>query len=110
LLTAKHGQPLFPDFDGGFVDPVELEEFAVSLTDFLFDVTLPKISSQAEGAVGLFVEGDVVWTFELDHIIAFGLVFAYPRASSFWSRVNPNSWHAERRASMSLICVLISVK
>jgi hypothetical protein len=41
LLATKNGQPLLPGFDGGFVDPVKLEEFAVALTDLLFDVTLP---------------------------------------------------------------------
>ena len=31
LLAAKNGQSPFSGFDRGFVDPVELEEFAVSL-------------------------------------------------------------------------------
>ena len=42
LLAAKNGQPFLPGFDRGFVDPVELEEFAVSLADLLFDVTLAR--------------------------------------------------------------------
>ena len=74
-MAAKNGQPFLPGFDRGFVDPVELEEFAVSFANLLFDVTLPKISSEAKGAVCLLVEGDVVWPFELNDVIAFGLVF-----------------------------------
>jgi hypothetical protein len=74
-MPAKNGQPPFSGFDCGFVDPVELEEFAIPLSNFFLDVTLPKISSQAEGAVCLFVQGDVIWSFEPDHVIAFGFVF-----------------------------------
>ena len=44
LMPAKNRQPLFPGFDGNFVNPIELEEFAVSRPDLFFDVTLPKIS------------------------------------------------------------------
>jgi hypothetical protein len=57
------------------VDPIELEKFAVSLADLLFDVPLPKISSEAKGAARLLVKCDVIRAFELDHVIAFGLVF-----------------------------------
>jgi hypothetical protein len=49
------------------VDPVKLEESAVSLADLLFDVPLPKIRSQAKGAIRLFIQGDVIRTFELNH-------------------------------------------
>jgi hypothetical protein len=37
------------------VNPVELEEFAVSLADLLFHVTIPEVSSQAVGSVRLFI-------------------------------------------------------
>ena len=36
---------------------------------------MPEISSEAEGAVWLFVQGDVIRAFELDDVIAFGFVF-----------------------------------
>ena len=68
-MAAKNGQPLLPGFDRGFVNPVELEELAVSLADLLFDVPLPKISSEAKSAVWLLVEGDVIRAFELDDVI-----------------------------------------
>jgi hypothetical protein len=54
-LAAKHGQPLLPGFNRGFVDPIELEEFAVILADLLFDVAIPEVSSEAVRAVFLFV-------------------------------------------------------
>jgi hypothetical protein len=56
------------------VDSVELEEFAVSLTDLFFDVAIPDVSSEAKGAVRLLVEGDVVRAFELNDVIASDLV------------------------------------
>ena len=37
------------------------------MTDLLFDVTLPKIRSKAEGSIGLCVQGDVIRAFELNH-------------------------------------------
>ena len=74
LLAAKNGQSLLPGFQRGFVDPVELEEFPVALADLVFDVAIPEVSSEAEGAVWLLVEGDVVGAFELDDEVAFGLV------------------------------------
>ena len=74
-MLFRSGQPLLPGFDRGFVYAIELEEFTVSLTDLLFDMTLPKISSEAEGAVWLLVQGDVIRAFELNDVIAFGLVF-----------------------------------
>ena len=46
-----------------------------ALADLLFDVTLPEISSQAEGSIRLLVQGDVIRAFELDDVIAFGFVF-----------------------------------
>ena len=55
-MPAKNGQPFFPSFNRGFVDAVELEEFTVSLTDLLFDVTLPEIRSQAKRSIWLLVE------------------------------------------------------
>jgi hypothetical protein len=73
-MAAKNRQPLLPGFHSGFVYPVELEEFTVSLANFLFHVTIPEVSSQAKGAVGLLVEGNVIRAFELDHVIASGLV------------------------------------
>ncbi len=48
---------------------------AVILANLLFDVTIPEVSSEAEGAVRLLVEGDVVRAFELDDEVPFGLVF-----------------------------------
>jgi hypothetical protein len=74
-MPAKNGQPLLPGFDCGFVHSVELEEFAVALTNFFLDVTLPKISSQSKGSIRLFVQGDVIRAFELDDVISFGFVF-----------------------------------
>src|ERR1039458_6624238 len=68
LMSPKNGQPLLPGFNRCFVDPVKLEEFAVSLADLLFDVTLPEISSEAEGSIRLLVHGDVVRAFELNDI------------------------------------------
>ena len=62
----------------GFVDPVELEEFAVIPANLLFDVTLPEVGGEAESAVRLFVQGDVIRAFELDDVIAFGFVFVIP--------------------------------
>src|ERR1035437_2176956 len=66
-MAAKNGQPLLPRLQRSFVDPVELEEFSVSLADLHFDVTLPEIRSQAKRSIWLLVEGDVVRAFELDH-------------------------------------------
>ena len=75
LLAAKHGQTFLPGFDRRFVNAIELEELAVSLADLLFDVIIPEVSSEAKGAVRLFVQGNVVRAFELDDVIAFGFVF-----------------------------------
>ena len=83
-MPAKNGQPLLPGFDRGFVDPVELEKPAVSLANLLLDVPLPKISSEAKGAIWLLVEGDVVGAFELNDVIAFGLVFVIAPGVSVW--------------------------
>ena len=41
-------------------------------------MTLPKVSSEAEGAVWSLVEGDVVRAFELDDEVAFGFVLVIP--------------------------------
>jgi hypothetical protein len=57
------------------VNPIELEEFAVSFADLIFDVTIPEISSEAEGSIGVFVHGDVIRAFELNDAIAFGFIF-----------------------------------
>jgi hypothetical protein len=35
-MSAKHRQTFLPGFDRGFVDAVELEELAVSLSSFFF--------------------------------------------------------------------------
>jgi len=61
---------------------VELEEFAVSLADLLFEVTLPKISGEAIGAVRLLAEGDVVMSLELDYVVAFGSILIVPSGFS----------------------------
>jgi hypothetical protein len=45
----------------------ELEEFAAALTDLLFEVAIPEVSSQAERFIRILVEGDVVRAFELNH-------------------------------------------
>ena len=92
------------------MDAVELEELAVILANLLFHMPLPKISSQAKGSIRLFVQSDVIRAFELDDVIALGLVFVIAPSVSVWSRVKLSSAHAKRKASMSLICVLISVK
>jgi hypothetical protein len=54
---------------------VKLEELSVILADFLFDVAVPKIGGQAERAIRLFVQRDVIWAFEPDDVIAFGFIF-----------------------------------
>ena len=92
------------------MDAVELEELAVILADLFFDVTLPEISSEAKSSLRLSIQGDVIRAFELDDVIALGLVFVIAPSVSVWSRVKLSSAHAKRKASMSLICVLISVK
>ena len=56
------------------MDAVELEELAVSLTDLLFHMPLPEVSSQAVGSIRLFVQGDVIRAFEPDDVIALELV------------------------------------
>jgi hypothetical protein len=56
-LSAHYRQPLLPGFNRGFVNPVKLEEFAVFLTDFLFHMTIPKISSEAKGSMAVLGEG-----------------------------------------------------
>ena len=47
------------------MDAVELEQFAVTLADLFFDVAIPQVSSEAEGAVRLLVQGNVIRPFEL---------------------------------------------
>ena len=60
------------------MNPVELEEFAVSVTDLLFHVTIPEVRRNAIGSVRLFVQGDVIRAFELDDILALGFVVVIP--------------------------------
>ena len=74
-MPAKSGQTLLPGFERGLVDSVKLEEFAVSLADLLFDVTIPEVSSEAERSIRVLVKGDVVRAFELNDISAFSFVF-----------------------------------
>ncbi len=75
MLAPKDGHPLLPSLHSRFVDPVELQEFAVSLADFSFDVAVPKVSGQTKCAVLLLVQGDVIRTFQPDDLIALGFVF-----------------------------------
>ncbi len=42
------------------MDSVELEEFPVALANLVLNVTIPQVSSEAEGAVRLLVQVDVV--------------------------------------------------
>jgi hypothetical protein len=74
-MAAKNGQPFLPGFDRGFVDPVKLQQLSVSLANFFFDVAIPEVSSQVERSIRVFVQGDVVRAFELNDVIACGLVF-----------------------------------
>jgi len=74
-MPAENGQPFLPGFDRGFVDPVELQRLSVFLANFFFDVAIPEVSSQVERSIRVFVQGDVVRAFELNDVIACGLVF-----------------------------------
>jgi len=71
------------------VNTVELEELAVSLADLLFHMPLPKVSSEAKGAIGLLVHGDVIGALELDHVIALGFVFVIPPCLSVVEQGQP---------------------
>jgi hypothetical protein len=75
LLPAENGQPFLPGFDRGFVDPLELQRLSVFLANFFFDVAIPEVSSQVERSIRVFVQGDVVRAFELNDVIACGLIF-----------------------------------
>ncbi len=66
--------PPFPGFAHGLVDAVKLQELPVALTDFLFDVAVPEIRGEAERAVRLFIDGDVVGAFQPDDVVAFDSV------------------------------------
>ena len=65
-------QPLGAGFAGRLVDAVKLQELAVVGADLVFDMPGVKIGGEAEGAVGLAVEGDVIRTFELNDVVAVG--------------------------------------
>jgi len=54
---------------------IKLQQFTVALADLLFYVSVPEIGREAERTVRLFVQGDVVWPFEPNDVIAFGFVF-----------------------------------
>ena len=54
---------------------VKLQQLAVALADFIFDVAVPEIGSEAERAVRLFVQGYVIGAFQLYDVIALGFVF-----------------------------------
>ena len=83
-MPPKNGQPLLPGFDRGFVDAVELEELAVSLADPLFHVTIPEVSGEAIRSIRILVQSDVIRAFELNHVIALGLVFVIAPGVSVW--------------------------
>ena len=70
FLGASDEMAFLSGFPHRFVDGVELEEFAVTRPNFLFDVTLIEVSGQAKGVVGLFLQGDVIRSFQLDHVVA----------------------------------------
>jgi hypothetical protein len=62
-----------------FMDAVELQELAVARPHLLFDVPVPQVGREAEGAVGLLIYSDVIRPLEPDDVIALGFVFVmYP--------------------------------
>jgi hypothetical protein len=77
-----------PGFDGCLVDGVELEKPAVIGPNFLFYVPIPPISGQAIGAIGLFVKGDIVRTFEPEDVISSGGVGAVTACGSIFQDLN----------------------
>jgi hypothetical protein len=52
-------------------------------------VTIPEVSSEAEGAIRLFVQGDVIRAFELNDVIAFGFVFVIAPSVSVLEQGQP---------------------
>lgn len=61
---------LLPGLLHCFVNSVKLDQLAVVFPDFAFDMVVPKISGDAEGAFRLSVQGDIEWPFKADYIVA----------------------------------------
>jgi len=73
LGTADH-MPLLSSLPDRFVNAVKLQKLAVALAHFLFDVPLPQIGCKTERPIRLFVQGNVIRSFKLNHEIAFDLI------------------------------------
>jgi len=75
LLRAPHQVTFLPGLTYRLVNAVILQELAVALANFLFDMALPEVGGETEGTVWLFVDGDVVMAFQPNDKVAFDLVF-----------------------------------
>jgi hypothetical protein len=60
----------------GLVDAVELQQFPIARAQFPLDVAVPPICSEPVTAIRLAVEGNVVWAFQADNIVALKRVTA----------------------------------
>jgi len=85
LLAAKNGQPFFPGFDRGFVDPVKLQELTAELLDQLIGFLI-----HSQGSLPMFTS--MVYSQVCLHAILAAWL-AWDAGCLGWSK-NRANWHA----------------